>query len=184
MLFILPTPMRSLFILLLLFSISLHAAAKPQKLEFNQKKGHHTARLVITTKAFLSSAHQIQSEGNTSSLVAKIDGNEPLGVDGGMPEVEIDTMTVFFDGKRIDVPRKWYVDCYEPDLDKNHFIIQLDDSATALLVFMLGSDATGNYQVLWILRKDGHHSRFTNRCSDCDYTVLLNSLKYLIKEGN
>jgi hypothetical protein len=77
-------------------------------------------------------------------------------------------------GQRIVVPGRLFADCYNPNLGKDNFRTKLNDAGDSLLVFMAGSDGAGGYQIMWILRKDGHHSRFINDCSDCDYRGVLN----------
>jgi len=34
---------------------------------------------------------------------------------------------------------------------------------------MSGGDAAGHYEVIWVLRRDGRHTRFSGACGDCGF---------------
>jgi len=153
------------------------------------RRRNHQARIVFKTKPFQSSNHAITladqrylkrhqtTLSGTAALVTKIDGRDPLGVDGTIPRVEIRSVLLSFDGVQVQVPRRLYSDCYNPNFGKNYLATKFGDDGESLLVFMAGGDAAGSYQVIWVLRKDGHHSRFASACSDCDYTGFLPFLR-------
>jgi len=153
--------------------------------QFEERSSKYTAKIVIRTRAFVRSQHTLTfadkdylrrkqiSLAKGVSLLTKIDGRAPLGTDGTIPQIEIASMTVSFNGAKIVVPRSLYADCYNPNLQKDTFATKLNDAGDSLLIFMAGSDAAGSYQVMWILRNDGHHSRFVKNCSDCDYSGVL-----------
>lgn len=164
--------------LLLAFLLLIPAAAYAQSekvgtFQFAEKKGRHAARLVFRTGAFARSRHKITYGKRSDLAVLEVDGRAALGVDGDAPRVEIRSMDFYFDGKRVAVPRRLYSDLYEPNFGKGHFAAKLGDDGNSLLEFMAGSDAAGAYKVIWVLRKDGRHSRFSTPCSDCDYTGFL-----------
>ena len=75
------------------------------------------------------------------------------------------------------MPRKLYEDCYGPNLKESYLAIKLSEDGRSLPMFMAGGDAAGGYQALWVLMKDGRHSRFVNNCSDCDYSGSINFLE-------
>ncbi len=106
-----------------------------------------------------------------------IDRRPAHGVDGDIPRVEIDAIVIAFDGIELVVPASLYSDCYSPNFGKDHFAMKMSEGGDSLLVFMEGSDAAGAYQIMWVLRKDGHHSRFINDCSDCAYSDIFNFFK-------
>jgi hypothetical protein len=184
--------MKSLITFIALLILSSSAIAQDRDIgdfKFEDRSGKHNAKLAIRTKAFVSSNHTLTfadqqylkkheislAKGvSRKSIVTRVDGREPLGTDGTMPRVEISSMTVSFSGTKIVVPQSLYADCFNPNLQKDTLAVKLNDAGDSLLVFMAGSDGGGVYQVMWILRKDGHHSRFVNNCSDCDYTGVLN----------
>ena len=178
--------MRYLFSLALLLSLLLDAAAQAgnrNTYRFTERKGRHVAQLVLQTGAFNQSAHRLsftrrRAQRNDAaefqSSISRIDGRKPFGTSGAVPLVEIMSMTVTFDGTRIVVPRRLYADCYNPNIDKDSFGTKLGEDGDSLLVFMAGSNKESSYQVIWILRKEGQHSRFINICADCDHKGILN----------
>jgi hypothetical protein len=132
-------------------------------------KGSHTAKVVFKTKPFVRAKHKVE----ISKRGTVIDGQVALGTDDTVPRTEIGSVKLFFDGKEVIVPRRLYTDCYEPNFGSDYFRVKFGDHGESLLVFMAGSDAAGGYQVYWVFRKDGKHSRFSAACSDCDYTGVI-----------
>jgi hypothetical protein len=178
--------MRYLLLFSLFLSLPLSSPAQTGNRDiyrFTERKGRHVVELVLRTRAFDQSSHRMrftrrrdQINGPTGGLpsVARIDGRKPLGTSGTVPLAEIMSMTITFDGTKIVVPRSLYADCYNPNIDKDSFGTKLGDDGSSLLVFMAGSSKENSYQVIWILREDGQHSRFTNICAGCDYKNILN----------
>ena len=103
----------------------------------------------------------------------EVDGRVALGVDETVPRVEIKSVEFYFDGRRVAVPRGLYSDCFDPNFGKEYFAVKNGDDGASVLVLMAGGDGAGGYQVVWVLRKDGRHSRFSTPCSDCDYAGFL-----------
>jgi hypothetical protein len=136
---------------------------------FAEVKGGHKARLVFRTAPFDRSEHRITHGKRLDLTVLEVDGRMALGVDDRIPHTEINSVDFYFDGRRVAVPKRLYADCFEPSFGKEYFAIKAGDDGGSLLVFMAGGDAAGGYQVIWVLRKDGRHSRFSTPCSDCDY---------------
>jgi hypothetical protein len=171
--------MKTFLMLLALLIGSTSGSAVPAKntFQFVAKKAGHTAKITFTTKLFIRSAHRIVR----TSTCLRIDGREPLGTDCNVPTVEIESLRFFFDGKEVGVPERLYADCYQPpfinqsgrvmnegDVD-NYFAARISDDLQSVFVFMWGGDAAGSYQVIWVLRKDGRHTRFSGACSDCGF---------------
>jgi hypothetical protein len=182
--------LKNLFIvtLLLLPTIAVGQRQGTGTFRFSDRNQNQTATLAVKTKPFSLSTHRITfaspeyvKKHNIQTtplqevrIVTAIDGRQEwLGTDGEIPRVEIASMVVSFRGKTMAVPRNLYWDCFEPSFLKNNFIAKLNDAGDALFVFMAGSDGAGGYEVMWVLRKDGHHSRFVHNCSDCDYKDIL-----------
>jgi len=182
-------PLNKLFATLIILStISAGPAQNVGTFRFADTQGSQTAKLVIRTKPFIAAHHRIgfataaylkkhNIQANTLSdvsIVTSIDGwREWFGTDGEIPRVEIVSMVITFGAKRFVIPRKLYADCFNPAFQKTNFIAKLNDAADTLFVFMAGSDAAGAYQVMWVLRNDGRHSRFVHNCSDCDFKDIL-----------
>ena len=162
---------------LLLGSASVSAVPAKNTFQFVTKKGKHTAKITFTTKSFNRSEHRIDQTGKC----LRIDGREPLGTDCNVPSVEIESLRLTFDGKEIGVPKRLYADCYQPPFFnrvgsvmneqemKNYFAVRISDDLQSVFVFMSGGDAAGSYQIIWVLRKDGRHTRFSGACSDCGF---------------
>jgi hypothetical protein len=140
---------------------------------FAAESGGHKARLLFKTAAFKRPMHRITHGKRLDLPVLEVDGRMALGVDDRVPRTEIRAVEFYFDGRRIPVPRKLYADCFEPNFGKDYFAVKAGDDGSSLLVFMAGGDGAGGYQVIWVLRKDGRHSRFSTPCSDCDYTGFM-----------
>ena len=179
-------PLKNLFAptLIILSAVATGFGQNVGTFRFADTNRNQTATLVIRTKPFLAAHHRI-SFANASylkkhniqtnplrdvSIVTSIDDRrEWFGTDGEIPRVEIVSMGVAFGTKKFLVPRKLYADCFNPTFHKNNFIAKLNDATDTLFVFMAGSDGAGAYQIMWVLRNDGRHSRFVHNCSDCDF---------------
>jgi hypothetical protein len=141
---------------------------------FVETKSTQRARLTFTTKVFEPSHHRI-SRSKTCTI---IDGRKPLGTDCGLPKVEITVMKFSWNGKQIPIPRRFYSDCYQPPffkdyqtrgVMKNYLAIKFSDDMKAVFVFLHGGDGAGVYDVVWVLRRDGNHARFTDSGGDCSF---------------
>lgn len=86
-----------------------------------------------------------------------------LGVDGGLPGTQINSLRVTFNGQEISIDPKFYTDCFNPT---GSIDVIISDDRQSVFVIMRGSDAAGSYQVLWNFRPDGNHSRLTSDISD------------------
>ena len=152
-------------------------AGKVGMFRFEDKREGHASRLVFRVGAFEPSKHRITFGKRLDLPVLEVDGRTALGVDGDNPRTEIKSFEFYFDGRRVAVPRRLYSDCFDPNFGADYFAVKNGDDGASVLVFMAGSDAAGGYQVIWVLRKDGRHSRFTSPCSDCGYQDLMLFLK-------
>jgi hypothetical protein len=158
---------------LILLSVSLLiASALPAQsnrvgtYKFVEKVGGHTAQLLFTTAAFDRSKHRITYGKRLDLRVLEVDGRMAMGVDGDLPRVEIRSVEFRFDGKVVEVPHALYADCFEPNFQRDYFALKAGDDGKSLLLFIAGSDGASGYLVVWVLREDGHHSRFSTPCSD------------------
>ena len=142
--------------------------------DFVETKGRNHAKLVFTTKRFEPSRHRIRQ----SKTCVMIDGRKPLGTDCGLPNVEISSMRLFWNGSEVAIPRRFYSDCYSPPFFKdyknrgwmkNYLAIRFSDDARAVFVFLHAGDGAGVYDVVWTLGRGGNHSRFTNSGGDCSF---------------
>ncbi len=140
-------------------------SAAPIEKVFEAKNSGHRARLAIRTRPFRKEAHQVECKDGD----CLIDGRIAMGTDGGIPKIEIESMQLVFDGKAMAIPAKLYRDVFEPNFKEGTFAIRLGDDLASLFVFLGGSDGAGSYQLLWVFRRDGKHSRFSVPCPDCRF---------------
>lgn len=153
--------------------------------QFTESKSSHTAKLILKTRLFSASAHKVTYadehylKKHEISLgargrrpVIKIDGRIPLGTDGDLPQVEIVSLRFFFNGKEVAVPSRLYSDCYNPNLSKDSARVRFSDGGEGVFVLMNGSDGAGVYDVIWVLRADGRHSRLAREGGDCSFLNL------------
>jgi hypothetical protein len=175
--------MKYLFAAVGLVCVGCAAAAQTEKrtvvnpegtARFEKAKGAHHVRLVFTTKRFRPAQHRLAR----SKTCVTIDGHVPLGTDCGVPQVEISAMRLFWDGKEISIPRRFYSDCYSPPFFKDYqakgimdryLAIKFGDKTKAVFVFLHAGDGAGVYDVIWVLRKNGRHVRFTDGGGDCSF---------------
>lgn len=140
----------------------------PKSVRIERKMEGHIAKVVARVKKIDIESH-IFNEGNPVNM---IDGQKILGGDGGFMRSEIanqyefETFKVYFDGKEIPVDRKLYANCLMPVFSKERFSAAIGDDLQSVFVFMQGSDAAGTYEVIWVLRQDGRHSRITYDAGD------------------
>jgi hypothetical protein len=76
-------------------------------------------------------------------------------------------LRLFFNGREVAVPRRLYSDCFDPSYGEGSLAVKFGDDPRTVFVFMHGSDGAGVYDVVWVLRRDGRHSRFANAGGDC-----------------
>jgi hypothetical protein len=162
---------QTIFLIFLVFAqANVHAQSQESGTsQFTAKQGKHTAKVIFRTGSFRPSIHKITYGKRLDATIVDVDGRMALGVDGSVPRVEIKSLDFSFDGKKVAVPKRLYADLFEPNLKKDYFATKIGDDGSSLLVFMAGSDAAGGYQVIWVFRRDGRHSRFSTPCSDCDF---------------
>jgi hypothetical protein len=139
--------------------------------EFNQSKGSHSVKLFIKTKPFNPKEHKIEKirDEKNDFTYQLIDGKNPFGVELSTPRIEIEFVKLVFDGKETTVEKDLFSDCYNPNLEEDYFWLKISNDGESLMTFMAGSDAGGGYQLFWIFRKDGKHSRFAQASPDGDY---------------
>jgi hypothetical protein len=129
---------------------------------FKDSKNHagHSAVLKIQTKLFLSSEHRVSRDAQYQTIV---DGRLAWGTDGNVPNIEIVSMTLIIDGRELFIPKKLFKDCYEPNLDNRFLKMRFGPQFKTVIVAMSGSDGAGGYEVVWLLARNGRHSRSINQ---------------------
>jgi len=133
---------------------------------FQKSYKNDLVRIIFCTKQFELNKHNIVRDKKLH-YVKLIDGCFPLGTDGNLPQIEIESINLEWNGEIIQIPKKFYKDCFEPAFSEKRMKIFFDDFNCNILVFMQGSENAGSYQVLWVFNKDQKHMRFSGHCSDC-----------------
>lgn len=164
------TKLPFLVLLLLAPAVASAQSKRTGTFRFTQRQGRHTARIVVRAAAFDPSRHRVRIVTRGEARFTEVDGREALGTDATVPRFEIRAFDFYFDGKKVAVPRRLYSDLFDPGLDDDSSGIRIGDDGASLLVFMAGGDGAGSYQVIWALRADGRHSRFSHAYSGWDWT--------------
>jgi len=112
---------------------------------------------------FHSSEHVIKSENR---YVVQIDGKRPLGTDGGLPLVEMQSIDIVWAGKKVPVPKELFRDCYQPNLYYPSYWSLSDQKDKGIVFYLEGGSGAGSYCVCWVFRKDGKHMRFDEDLSE------------------
>jgi hypothetical protein len=162
--------MRKTFPLAALLTLTLSSstlAGGIGSFRFSTQRGAHRAALILKTKAFDPSEHRMRLKMFGELGLTTVDGRVALGAEGGTPLVEIESFRFILDGKEVRVPRSLYSDCFNPSTDPAALVLKFGQDARSVFVFMHGSDGAGVYDVVWVLRKDGRHSRWANAGGDC-----------------
>jgi len=151
--------MKILVLLALLLTGSTSTFAQSQRIgayTFHKSKRNHTTTLIIRNEPFDSSKHKVAYDENIGNLV---DGRRAYGAEA-VPRTQIKSIEFYFDGRHIKVPRWLYSDCYNPNLEPQYVKMNFARDSKNVKVVMWGADGAGAYGVVWILRKNGQHSRY------------------------
>ena len=165
--------MRKFYLLLFILIISAlnNYGQKSNVIELIETRDSQNVKVVFEVGSFIAKQHKIQQTENQGT---KIDGKAALGTDYSVPQNEIKSINLFFNGKKVSVAKELFSDCYNPNFEKDSVKLKFSDDGKSVMVFMAGSDGAGGYQIFWIFRNDGNHSRFSSAGSDTDYTDFIN----------
>jgi len=133
--------------------------AQPKRIgtfRFQKRSGAHMARVIIQTRAFDPSKHLKTYDQKSGNL---IDGRVAYGAEG-TPQAEIAFIRFYFDAKAMTVPKGLFADCYDPNFDHGLLKLTFSHDRQRVLVTMWGADGAGAYGVVWVLRRNGRHSRY------------------------
>jgi hypothetical protein len=50
-----------------------------------------------------------------------------------------------------------------------YLAIKFSDDMKAAFIFLQAGDGAGAYDVVWVVKKDGRHTRFSNSGGDCSF---------------
>ena len=88
-----------------------------------------------------------------------VDGRQAFGTDGNVPTREISSIKLFIDRKEIEVSKRTYADCFEPNFANYLFNFHVSSDGKVAVIKMHGSDAAGAYTVQWLMKANGRHKR-------------------------
>ena len=152
--------MKNLIVVAILLLSCTNTFAQSKRIgpyQFQKSKGNHTVRIIIRNEPFASSRHKIGYDERTGKNL--VDDRVAYGAEA-VPRTQIKSIEFYFDGRRIKVPSWLYANCYNPNLENEYVRIRFSGDLHSVLVTMWGADGAGAYGVVWILRKNGKHSRY------------------------
>jgi len=134
------------------------------------KEGHelegfiHKSRLLLLDKApeysgkdfhfhyYLSAFNSINRDivKTDGKWIVTIDGHQPWGIDGYPPHVQIDSISVKLNDKKIPIEKEDFQNLYEV---KNSFKVIV--SGSYFIVYQMNSDGAGAYYLAWVFDKNG-----------------------------
>ena len=123
--------------------------------KFRASKNNHNVRIVIRNAPFEPAKHRLSYDKNIGNL---IDGRLAYGAEA-VPRTQIKSIALYFDAQHVNVPRRLYVDCYNPNLEPAYVKLRLSRDGQTLFFTMDGADGAGAYIVVWALRRNGRHTR-------------------------
>lgn len=149
------------------YQLAVHEGAEGTSIEFREKAGVGRIKVRLATRAFDERKHSL-----TTSPLA-IDGLHPLGTDiSDLPRNELAELELSWNGKPIPIPKALYTDCFNAYLSVGNgrtlssgepYLMGLlgeDGSSVLVDMFVRETSVICGYEVLWILRRNGDHSRF------------------------
>jgi hypothetical protein len=111
-----------------------------------------TLKMVIGD--FKSAKHKLTKDNN---FISKIDGKRPMGVDGGLPKTELQSIQLTIGGEVIDVPKSELNDLYEPNFEKASVYLAQNGN---IYFTMSNSDGAGGYEVAFVFKDKKFQQRY------------------------
>lgn len=142
----------------ILWLVSPHTFGQSERIgtyTFRAAKKNRNVRVVIINAPFDPSKHTLGYDPSIGNLV---DGHAAYGAES-VPRTQIKSIVLYFDGKRVNVPRRLYADCYNPNLEPEHLNLRFGRDLQTVFVTMGGADGASAYIVVWALRGNGRHTR-------------------------
>lgn len=99
-----------------------------------------------------------------------IDGKYSYGIDATMPQSEIKSLTVNWNGQILTIPDSAYTNLYQPHLCFDHLVVEsyLTKDNKNIYIYISGSDGAGGYSVKFVFDKVKYLTRIvgTNEMTD------------------
>jgi len=156
----------------------------PFVIEMGASCGEHDVTITIELSKFDPSKHEISYR----YMMPVIDGQPALGFQPGFSKAEFEkeilpgreriiSFVVDWNGKNVTLPGELFLDCFNPigpcdsvrsgKKVNSHFQVEFGHELKTLFVFL---SAVSHYEVLWVIGRDGHHTRLVN--PHCDSSVF------------
>lgn len=102
-------------------------------------------------------------------VLIKVDGVSPSGVDGRIPDEEIEFFHIKHGGKVFEVPHSVYRSLFEPHFGSGHDNLAVQSEAETITVTFSGGDGAGGYDVKWVINLEtGQGTRYLNEFPDIE----------------
>jgi hypothetical protein len=113
----------------------------------------------ITASPFKKQNHKLTyTYYDSAKYLAKIDGKNFYGTDGGPPQTEISAVYFVVNKDTIFPPRKFYDDLYQPNMFLSNSKTEIQfvygyksRNKKFIYIGMLNSDGAGSYEVIWVI---------------------------------
>jgi len=115
-------------------------------------------KITVVTQKFDPANHQLLYSKEYTKLLRYIDGQEFVGTDANVPELEYKSLQISFSGKTIAIPKDALSRLYQPDL--RHTIANYDAKKDILYLHSANSDGAGAYEILWVIDKKQYKTRY------------------------
>jgi len=117
-------------------------------------------KIIIETSEFDKDNRELKFD-STNTILEKIDGKAIYGTDGNIPQKEISDFYIIVGGNRIEIPKKYYSDLFEPTLECSNnngnlygYTIAYLNEKGEIILTMENSDGAGSYKVIFLFDND------------------------------
>jgi hypothetical protein len=110
------------------------------------------AKIIINT--FIPKQHKIEKKNN---FIFKIDGKEPRGRDGGLPNTGIKNIQVKIGDNVVDIPQSELDDLFQPSFGTPTIYIGQKET---IFLEMSGGDGAGYYEVAFVIKNRKYVKRY------------------------
>ncbi|NWK55767.1 hypothetical protein HW115_09105 [Verrucomicrobiaceae bacterium N1E253] len=146
------------------------SAEDPVVFHWKGSKAGHSIELKIVGASYRKDRHEVVGLNDPDTRKMKIDGRSPWGVEGVLPEKELISFELKWDGVVVPVPEALWKDCFnlhlhpykEPAMMEPGELpfIKITEDGKQIIFGFDGADASFAYAVTWVLTQKGEHARW------------------------
>ncbi|WP_119080526.1 SH3 domain-containing protein [Chitinophaga alhagiae] len=115
-------------------------------------------RLVLGKRLFRQENRQLQyNRSGEYQYLARIDGRDFWGTDGGLPRQEYSVFRLSWKGRPVNMPDSAFNDVFEPNFF--HTQLRYDSAGGRCFVEAINSDGAGGYVVIWMFERGVYKTR-------------------------